>query len=501
MLFNTVQYLIFLPIVVLIYYVLPPKVRYLWLLAASYYFYMQWNPVYILLLFTATAITFVGGRIIENIKTKVKAAETEAEADKYKASMKRVLVICLLICLGILGVYKYADFAVECLNLLLRPLHRTVEYRFDILLPVGISFYTLQSLGYLIDVYRDDIYAERNFLKYALFVSFFPQLVAGPIERSKNLLVQLQTPHKFEWDNFKKGMLLVLYGMFLKIVIADRAAMIVKTVFADTATYSGFYIIVAASFFSFEIYCDFYGYSTIAKGTALMMGYHLMDNFNAPYFSLGVQEFWRRWHISLCTWLRDYLYFPLGGSRKGRVRKEVNFLIIFAISGLWHGPSFAYICWGFLSGLFQVIADVYQAILKKFGIVRKAPNFGKRFFLRIWTFILITFAGIFFCAGDMPTSLAVMKNLTRLDNWTIFFNGSLFNLGVARNYMLVLILSIVVLMLVDYIKYKGRDAAELVLSQNLLFQLFVVVTLVFVILLYGVYGTIYDVNQFVYFQF
>lgn len=207
-------------------------------------------------------------------------------------------------------------------------------------------FFTLQSLGYLIDIYRGDIYAEKNYFKFALFVSFFPQLVAGPIERSKNLLKQLNTPKRFSYENLRRGFFLVVWGMFLKVVIADRAAIFVDSVYGNYYTYGGLYIVFATVLFSIQIYCDFHGYSTIARGVAMTMGYSLVENFNAPYFSQSVKEFWRRWHISLSSWFRDYLYIPLGGNRKGLMRKNLNLLVVFLVSGLWHGASFSYIFWG-----------------------------------------------------------------------------------------------------------------------------------------------------------
>lgn len=325
------QYIIFLPIVILVYYLFPPKIRYIWLLIVSYYFYMQWNPKYIILLFSCTFLTYCSALAME----------------KFEEKKRMCLVACIILNLCILGYFKYFSLMIGLLNRLLGIVHvQEVSWGYEILLPVGISFYTLQALGYLIDVYRGEIYTEKNFLRYALFVAFFPQLVAGPIERSKNLLVQLYKTTGFDYNNFRKGVLLILYGLFLKMVIADRTAIIVDTVYGNSSLYPGFYIVVATCFFAIQIYCDFYGYSTIARGSALIMGIHLMDNFHAPYFSKNIKEFWRRWHISLSGWFRDYLYIPLGGNRNGKVKKERNLLIVFTISGLWHGASLAYVLWG-----------------------------------------------------------------------------------------------------------------------------------------------------------
>lgn len=329
MLFNSWQYLCFYPIVVLIYFILPKKVKNIWLLLASYYFYMGWNAKYIVLLFFTTVVTYIGSLIIE----------------KYRK--KWILFLTLVLNFSVLFYFKYIQFAWNNLGHICNKLGIPfIEHKFDILLPVGISFFTFQAVGYTIDVYRKEIYAERNFFRYALFVSFFPQLVAGPIERSKNLLKQLDKTYTYSYDRMREGLLLMLWGFFLKLVIADRAAIFVDTVFADTNKYAGLYIVVATIIFAFQIYCDFYGYSVIAMGSARIIGLNLMDNFNAPYFSRSVAEFWRRWHISLSTWFRDYLYIPLGGSHKGKIRNYLNLMIVFLTSGLWHGSAWTYVTWG-----------------------------------------------------------------------------------------------------------------------------------------------------------
>lgn len=483
---------------VLVYYILPVKTRYIWLLAVSYYFYMQWNPLYLTLLFACTLLTYGGGRMIGVLWEKAGAVEGEALLPVYRKKQKFCLIGCIVLNLAVLGFFKYLDFGMTCLNSFLRLLHiQEISGSFDILLPVGISFYTLQALGYLIDVYRGDIGAEKNFLRYALFVSFFPQLVAGPIERSGNLLTQLQGRHKLSYENIRKGALLILYGLFLKMVIADRAAIIVNTVYEDSAAYPGFYIVVATCFFAIQIYCDFYGYSTIARGSALLMGIRLMDNFNAPYFSKSVQEFWRRWHISLSGWFRDYLYIPLGGSRKGKVRKAGNRLAVFGVSGLWHGASFAFVFWGLLNGIYQVAADITSNIFDRGG----RNCFSRRLVRTAGVFALVTFAWLFFRAGTLQNARVVLGNMISVNNWTILFNGSLYGLGVTENYMNVLLISILVLFIVDYHKYKGKDVAELFLSQEWYFKIIGIMAMVFVILLYGCYGKLYDVQQFIYFQF
>ncbi|MCM1154466.1 MAG: MBOAT family protein [Roseburia sp.] len=501
MLFNTMQYIIFLPVVVLVYYLLTPKVRYIWLLITSYYFYMQWNPLYVMLLFSCTFLTYCGARLIENIHNAGHSGD-QKEAYDTRKKKKVCFVVCILLNLGILLFFKYFEFGIDCLNHILRLLHvGEVVWDHHIILPVGISFYTLQALGYLIDVYRGDICAEKNFLRYALFVSFFPQLVAGPIERSKNLLAQLREPHSFAYENLRKGAVLILYGLFLKMVVADRAAVLVDTVYGDSGAYPGFYIAVATCFFVIQIYCDFYGYSTIARGSALIMGIHLMDNFKAPFFSRSIKELWQRWHISLSGWFRDYLYIPLGGNRKGSIRRTLNLLIVFAISGLWHGASGAYIFWGLLNGIYQVAGDVVKRVQSAFRHVERKDGFSRHLLQTAGTFGLFTFACLFFRSGRLDTAVRVLQDMFSVNNWQILFDGSLYGLGVARNYMNVLTASIVVLFVVDYRKYKGADVADGILRQEWWFRTGIYMAMLFAILLYGCYGEMYNIQQFIYFQF
>lgn len=513
------QYLLFLIVVVLVYYICPKRLRHIWLLIASYFFYMQWNAVYIVLLFLSTLLTYGCARIIDRIRTLEKSVEVYEKCSRGK--QKLCFVLCIIMHLCILGFFKYFEFGVNCINHLFAFLHISqISWNIHILLPVGISFYILQALGYLIDVYRGNIEAEKDFMKYALFVSFFPQLVAGPIERSKNLLVQLRNPQKFSYDNIRKGFLLILYGLFIKMVIADRAAIIVDTVYKDSVAYPGFYIVVATFFFAIQIYCDFYGYSTIARGSALLLGIRLMDNFVAPYYSKSVKEFWRRWHVSLSGWFRDYLYIPLGGNREGKLRKQCNLLLVFGISGLWHGASLSFLFWGLLNGMYQVVSDIVvniRCMIKKrtclicdsFFAERDRSSidenlaccFSKRLLQRTVTFMMITFAWIFFRADGMHNAYEILVNMLCLNNGMIFFDGSLYTLGVAKNSMNVLLFSIVGLFFVDYHKYHGKDVIGLLLKQQWYFRTLIIMLLVFAILLYGCYGELYDVQQFIYFQF
>lgn len=476
MIFNSIEFLIFFPIVVLVYYVIPQKFRYFWLLMASWYFYMNWNPVYLLLLLFCTVVSYGAGLLLEKKKSFFYGA--------------------LVVLLAVLGFFKYFDFGLVNVNRIFSLFHiEPVSLSFSIVLPVGISFYTLQSIGYLIDVYRGDIYAERNFLRYALFVSFFPQLVAGPIERSKHLLVQLYKPKSLSWEDFTRGILLMMWGLFLKLVIADRAAIVVNTVYEDSAKYQGVFILVATVLFAIQIYCDFYGYSIIAKGCALLFGIELMDNFAAPYFATSIQEFWRRWHISLSGWFRDYLYIPLGGNRKGWLRQQWNLCIVFGVSGLWHGASIAFIVWGLLHGIYQVIGNIGRKLFRN-----RQTSFSHRLLQRIMTFLLVCFAWLFFRAGDMSDALDLIRNMNYFNPF-ILFDGSLYELGVGREMFWIMTAAIGLLCYVDYKKYCGVDVVAALRAQEAWFKVFVYVGLFFATILFGCYGVEYDTSEFIYFQF
>ena len=333
MLFNSIAFLLFFPIVCVCYFALPSlKVRNLFLLAASYYFYMNWQPIYALLLLTSTVITYLAARGIGHF-----------EDDRKK---RACLLTSLILNLGILFLFKYYDFAAENVTSLLRVLGIAVDFpSFSMLLPVGISFYTFQALGYSIDVYREKTPVEKDFFTYALFVSFFPQLVAGPIERSTNLLPQFKEKHSFCYEEVMAGFRLMLWGYFLKLALADRCAIYVDAIFNNVEQHNGGSFLLASLFFPFQIYGDFAGYSLVAIGVARVLGFRLMENFRRPYFAASVTEFWRRWHISLSTWFKDYVYIPLGGNRCGRYRQYFNVLTTFVVSGLWHGANWTFLVW------------------------------------------------------------------------------------------------------------------------------------------------------------
>lgn len=330
MTFNSPNFLIFFPIVALIYFLIVPRFRWIWLLVSSYYFYMCWNPKYAIVIVFSTIVTYITGLLIHKSNSII----NKKKSIFYKNFF---LLSCLLINLGILFLFKYYNFFSSIVIRLGTSLDLTINLpTFDYMLPVGISYYTFQVISYLMDVYRNDIEPEKNLGKYALFVSFFPSIVAGPIEKAKHMIPQYNSVHKFEYDRVKNGLLQMLWGYFKKAIIADRIAFLVNTVFNDPSKYLGYQIVIATLMFTIQIYCDFSGYSDIAIGCAKVMGFSLTTNFKEPYFATSIKDFWKKWHISLTSWFRDYLYIPLGGNRKGKFRTQLNVMIVFLVSGLWH---------------------------------------------------------------------------------------------------------------------------------------------------------------------
>lgn len=502
MLFNSIDFLIFFPIVVLIYFISPHKWRYIWLLAVSYYFYICWNPVFIILLIITTTITYVFGRMLENIKQKINIS-----LNRQRLLMKIILVFCIISNLGILIYFKYTNFLVDIFNQLLQRFHFNAIPSFDILLPVGISFYTFQALGYIIDVYRGDINAEKNLLKYALFVSFFPQLVAGPIERSKNLLKQIHDESGHKLWNYKRvtsGLTLMLWGFFMKVVIADRAAVLVDNVFGNYEQYQMIGLIVGAVAFALQIYCDFSGYSMIAIGAARVLGFELMENFVTPYFAGSVVEFWRRWHISLSTWFRDYLYIPIGGSRCSKWKHYRNILITFGFSGLWHGAGWNYAVWGLLHGGYQILEKELAPIMGRVHVKfhTKIDSFGYKLFRMLATFILVDIAWIFFRADSINQAIHYIQRMVKYRDWWSLFDQSIYGMGLDILQTHILLMGLLLLLLVDWIRYsRGEDISAFLDRQWIVFRWGMLLFLLFSCVILGYYGPGFDSAQFIYFQF
>lgn len=394
MLFNSISFLLFFPIVCIVYFMIPAnqlRLRNVMLLLASYYFYMNWEPTYALLLLTSTLITYLAALGIEYFRTV-----------RYR---KLCLVSSLVLNLSILFLFKYYNFLAQNVEALLCRGGLGIDIpEFQLLLPVGISFYTFQALGYSIDVYRGTTKAEHNFATYALFVSFFPQLVAGPIERSNNLLPQFKHKHAFDYNEAMIGLRMMVWGYFLKLVLADRCGIYVDSIFNNIDKHNGGSFLLASLLFPFQIYGDFAGYSLIAIGAARIMGFRLMENFRRPYFACSIGEFWHRWHISLSTWFKDYVYIPLGGNRVPRLRQYFNLLVTFIVSGIWHGANWTFLCWGSLHG-------VLLCIEKAFGIGRQEYTGLRLVWHWAMTFTLVCLAWILFRANTLQDAVIVISGI------------------------------------------------------------------------------------------
>ncbi len=470
MLFNSFAFLVFFPLVTILYWLTPHRHRWLLLLVASYYFYMNWKPVYALLILTSTIVTWACSILME------KAPD--------KRTKKTYLVLSLLINFGILFLFKYYNFINQTIFQVLEFAGlRWPVPNLDFLLPVGISFYTFQAVGYTIDVYRGNIQSEKHLGIYALFVSFFPQLVAGPIERAKNLLPQFRDKNHFDFDRLHTGIRQMIWGFFMKVVVADRLALLVNAAYNNVEAHNGTTLLIATIFFAFQIYCDFAGYSNIAIGAAKIMGFNLMTNFNRPYFATNIGEFWHRWHISLSTWFRDYVYIPLGGNRVSKLRNYFNVLITFVVSGIWHGANWTFVIWGTLHGL-------YFSIQRMLGI--DALDFsGKRFLkgtLIFLNFVLVLLAWVFFRANSFDDAVTVLHKMFQMPGNPFTESPTTYIYG---------LLGLLILLFKEVGEefFKGRY--RFFESTNPTVSAFASAIVVAIILSIGVF----DGSQFIYFQF
>ena len=463
MLFNSIQFILFFVVVTILYFDLPHRFRWLLLLIASCYFYMAFKPVYIAILGFTIVVDYFAGILIE----------------QSKGSRKKVFLIASLIAnIGVLGTFKYWNFINQNITDLLGLSGAENPLPFlDILLPVGLSFHTFQAMSYTIEVYRGHQKAERHFGIYSLYVMFYPQLVAGPIERPQNLLHQFREEHSWDAERFRKGFSQMLWGFFKKVVIADRLSIFVNEVYGDWTHMSGANLWIAVVFFSFQIYCDFSGYSDIAIGSARIMGFDLMTNFNKPYFARSVEEFWKRWHISLSTWFRDYLYIPLGGNRHGVLRRYINLTIIFLVSGIWHGAGWNFVLWGALHAAFVVIELVYRSRFGKAVI----PDFLKM----ILTFFVVSIAWIFFRTPTTEQSFGIIEMLFGGADFGVISSQVMNNAEIVLSVLLILVLLVI-------------EKLDLRLKFNTTWSFAAMSSaVIFIIYLLGVFNQ----EQFIYFQF
>ncbi|WP_394332503.1 MBOAT family O-acyltransferase [Maribacter orientalis] len=415
------------------------------------------------------------------------------EIDKHRK--KLLLFISLFFNLGFLIYFKYFNFFIESFVDAFSLFGSKLSLEtLNIILPVGISFYTFQTLSYTIDIYRGQLKPAKNGINFFAFVSFFPQLVAGPIERASHLLPQFDKVHKFNYEQIKSGLFLILYGLFKKMVIADRVALYVNEYYSNLADHNGLATLVAILFFAIQIYCDFSGYSDIAIGVARSMGFDLMKNFDTPYFSKSITEFWRRWHISLSTWFRDYVFIPLGGSRKSEYRVYLNLFIVFVISGLWHGASINFVIWGALHGLL-IVLEKYNKKHKLLSVV--SPTFFFDIVKRTYIFILVCFSWIFFRADTFNNSLVVIKKAFGFKFNE--FGTSIVNKGMDQYDLYVAFFVIILLFIIELFQQKFNLYKKLQ-SQKIVFRWSLYLCLILLVMVFGIYGD-YDESKFIYFQF
>lgn len=473
---NLQFWALFLPLCFLAYAVMrSAKGQNAVLLLASLIFYASYDFKYLLLLLACTAISYLGGLLGER--------------------NRRIYIAAGVLNLAVLLVFKYTGFVLGSIQSL-TGLNFSLP---DILLPVGLSFYVFQSCSYLFDLYNGKLEPERNIIAYALFVCFFPTVVSGPIQKGRELLPQIGQKRVVSYENFSFFLLVFLWGAFLKLVIADRLALMTDRLFLEYYNYTGAILMVNSLAYTFQIYTDFAGYSYMAIAVARLFGFELRDNFRQPYLATDIHSFWRRWHISLTSWFTEYLYFPLGGSRKGTARRYVNIFIVFLVSGLWHGAAWSFVLWGALHGFYQVFGHITRpwrsAIYDRLGIDRSKAAFrlGQRFV----TFSLVSFAWIFFRSENLAKALVYCRNMLRgFAPWTLF-DGSLTAFGIGGADWAILLFALAALGIVSALREKGYDSG-CILKQGMAARALLCWAMFMVILVFGVYGGEYSASAFIY---
>jgi D-alanyl-lipoteichoic acid acyltransferase DltB (MBOAT superfamily) len=488
MLFNSTHFAVFFPLVVGVYFATPHRFRWCLLLAASYYFYMCWRPGYVVLIMISTLVDYAAGILMGRTPDRV--------------VRRRYLILSLCSNLGLLFFFKYYNF----FNDTLRIFTDSLDLGFSLpashfLLPVGLSFYTFQSLTYTIGVYRGTVKPEKHLGLFAAFVCFFPQLVAGPIERAQNLLPQFLEKHAFDYDRVTNGLKLMTWGLFKKCVIADRLAQLVDHVYNNPTQYQGPPLALATVFFAFQIFCDFSGYSDIAVGAAQVLGFKLMTNFRRPYFATSVGEFWHRWHISLSTWFRDYVYIPLGGNRVRLARWYYNLLVVFLLSGLWHGAHWKFLAWGALHGSYMICGHALRSVratITALTGLERAPHLRHALQIAL-TFGLVCFAWIFFRANNLADAVYIVQHLCR--GWSMLLDvprlrDTVFSLGLPRDEFMLALAMILVMECAHILQARGSVLRRLA-GQPIWLRWTVYSLLLWCIFLFGVFRH----KEFIYFTF
>lgn len=456
MVFNSLVFIAIFPIIIFLYYMIPEKVKNVFLFLVSLGFYACFKVSYLFLLLGVIGIVYV-------------SALTMEKNAKHK---KKILAANVVAAVIMLMIFK-------CINIL----------------PVGISFYTFIALGYLIDVYRGRMKPEKDFIAFGTFVAFFPPLISGPIERADNLLYQIKGKKVFSEERILNGICRMLWGYFQKVVIADRIAVIVNAVYGNDENYTGIYVLMATILYAFQIYCDFAGYSNLAIGAAGIMGFDLKENFNVPYKAVNISDFWDRWHISLSTWLRDYVYISLGGNRKGQIKKYRNLMITFLVSGIWHGANWTFVVWGALHGIYNVI---HNMVAKKWKLGTGKIITGLRM---LGTFLMVDFAWLFFRADSLKHAYDLILKMIADFNLPSLLNREMaISMGMEIADLAVLVLALVILVVVDFssdrICYRKR-----IVHAPLWVRWAIFYVAIFVILIFGYYGPGFEAGQFIYVQF
>lgn len=503
MAYTDLLFFAFFAVCALIYFVIPKKARRLWLVLCCYVFIFKWSVKSAVFTLAVTFVTFLSAVIMDKIDSSGRD-----DADKSKHKKKAVLTVSAVLLFGTLLVLKYSEMFVDTVVKVINKFGgNCISVLPDIILPVGLSFYTFATVGYMIDVYKGKVKAEKNIIKYSLFVSFFPNFTAGPIERSDNLLKQIrdiENVRLWDYERVANGTVIMIWGYFLKLVIADRAAVLVNNVFDNFWQYGSVELLLGAVVFSVQIYADFAGGSYMALGCAKILGFDLIDNFKSPYFSRSIKEFWRRWHISLSSWFKDYLYIPLGGNRRGEMRKYLNMMIVFLVCGMWHGASWTFLVWGFVHGMYQFIGGITEkkrsSLYHKMGINTESAVF--RALQTLCTFMLTAFAWILFKADTLTDGFTYIQRIfTRPEIWNVM-NGRIYELGLDNTEMNILFIAVAVMFIADYLKYRNnKTLPELIKSQQIVVRFAIVIALLIAIIFFGCYGNKFGASSFIYAEF
>lgn len=524
----SLKFLAFIAIVSLIYFIMPKKIRWIVLLLASYaYYFISSKALTGYLLVTTISIYLVAvglEKVDIKLKKECEGKEKQQKKELKKKAKKRkklLILVAILVNFGILVFLKYCNFLSENINRFFDLIKVNYELPLrTIVLPLGISYYTLQAISYVVDVYRGKYKPEKNIFKVALFLSFFPQMLEGPIGRFEDLSHQLCEPHEFDYNRIKFGMQLMLWGFFKKMVIADRAGIYVNEVFNNYSNYSGIVIVVAVILYTIQIYADFSGCIDIVRGTSQIFGVNLAENFKRPFFSKNIQEFWRRWHITLGAWLREYIFYPISFSKvcmnltvkskkifKGYIGNLIpaafSLFFVWFVNGIWHGASWKYIFYGLYYYILTMIGMLFEPLFEK--IINKLKINVNSFSYRLWQMIrttaIVLVGMLIFRASSLKTAGVIFKSMFTFKNIGKLFNGELFKIGITSGDFIIVVIGVVIMFVVSLLQEKGVNIREKISKQNIVFRWILYYGIIFTIIIFGIYGAGYDASSFIYGQF